>query len=395
MLLGHVAHADNVVPVLGDDDGRELVGGRELAPRAHRELPPLALHAAARDLRVLDPDRPLEVRGLHPAARHALRIEPDAHRVPALAADEDRADAGEPLETLLQHQLAGLGQVEPAVPVARERDKARRVAGYDYVGEFVAFDPVTGKRAWTYRSPGGEAMTASALATAGGIVFGGTVDREFFALDSATGQLLWRTRLNGDISGSPIAFQVSGRQYVAIAAGGKPGPSTSFAGLTNVRLSQGSAALHVFALPDPRDLQPPGRSGAPPTPVERSGVAASPAPAGSGRGASAVPASAGPGLFTAAQAARGQEVFSRSCANCHRVADQTGAAFRAKWASGGLGSLFNVISRTMPVNAAGSLSKADYAAIIAFMLGESGYPAGPSELPADPDALAKAQLPSR
>ena len=286
-------------------------------------------------------------------------------------------------------------EYRPGIVLNGVSHRARRVAGYDYVGEFVAFDPVAGKRAWTYRSPGGEAMTASALATAGGIVFGGTVDREFFALDSATGQLLWRTRLNGDISGSPIAFQVSGRQYVAIAAGGKPGPSTSFAGLTNVRLSQGSAALHVFALPDPRDLRPPGRGGAPPTPVERSGVAGSAAPAGSGRGASAVPASTGPGLFTAAQAARGQEVFSRSCANCHRVADQTGAAFRAKWASGGLGSLFNVISRTMPVNAAGSLSQADYAAIIAFMLGESGYPAGPSELPADPDALAKAQLPSR
>jgi hypothetical protein len=43
--------------------------------------------------------------------------------------------------------------------------------------------------------------------------------------------------------------------------------------------------------------------------------------------------------------------------NCPRVADQTGAAFRAKWASGGAWfSLFNVISRTMPVNAAGSLS---------------------------------------
>ena len=62
-------------------------------------------------------------------------------------------------------------------------------------------------------------------------------------------------------------------------------------------------------------------------------------------------------VHTAVQAARGQQVFSQSCGNCHRVADQTGAAFRAKWASGGLGSLFNVISKTMPVNAAGSLAR--------------------------------------
>ena len=61
---------------------------------------------------------------------------------------------------------------------------AKRAPGYDYVGEFVAFDPVTGKRAWAYRAPGGAAMTASALATAGGVVFGGTADRQFFALDT-------------------------------------------------------------------------------------------------------------------------------------------------------------------------------------------------------------------
>jgi alcohol dehydrogenase (cytochrome c) len=100
-------------------------------------------------------------------------------------------------------------------------------------------------------------------------------------------------------------------------------------------------------------------------------------------------------LFTAAQAVRGQQVFSQSCVRCHRVADQTGAAFRAKWASGGLGVLFNVISRTMPENAGGSLSKADYAAIIAYMLSESGYPPGPSDLPDDPDLLAKARLSPR
>ena len=55
----------------------------------------------------------------------------------------------------------------------------KRAPGYDYVGEFVAFDPTTGARRWTYRTASGAAMTASALATAGGLVFGGTADRQF------------------------------------------------------------------------------------------------------------------------------------------------------------------------------------------------------------------------
>ena len=87
----------------------------------------------------------------------------------------------------------------------------KMVPGYDYIGEFVAFNPVTGQRAWEYRSENGAAMTASALATAGGIVFGGTADRRFFALDANNGDVLWETRLNGDISGAPVTFEVDGR----------------------------------------------------------------------------------------------------------------------------------------------------------------------------------------
>jgi outer membrane protein assembly factor BamB len=57
-------------------------------------------------------------------------------------------------------------------------------------------------------------MTASALATAGGIVFGGTADRQFFALHTGTGELLWQMRLSGDISGAPVTFEHAGKQYV-------------------------------------------------------------------------------------------------------------------------------------------------------------------------------------
>ena len=128
--------------------------------------------------------------------------------------------------------------------------KVKMAPGYDYVGEFVAFDPVNGRRAWTYQPPGGAAMTASALATGGGIVFGGTSDRRFFALDTETGAPLWTTRLNGDISGAPVTFEIDGRQYLAVGAGGRIGQATFYAGLTDTTIPQGSGVMWVFALPE-------------------------------------------------------------------------------------------------------------------------------------------------
>jgi alcohol dehydrogenase (cytochrome c) len=128
--------------------------------------------------------------------------------------------------------------------------RAKMAPGYDYIGEFVAFDPVTGKRRWEYRTPGGAAMTASALATAGGIVFGGTADRYLFALDTDSGKRLWQTRLNGDISGAPITFEVGGRQYLAVGAGGRIAQTTSYARLTNTDVPLGSGVIWVFALPE-------------------------------------------------------------------------------------------------------------------------------------------------
>ncbi len=127
--------------------------------------------------------------------------------------------------------------------------RVKRVPDYDYIGEFVAFNPLTGQRAWERRFPGGAAMTAAALSTAGGLVFGGTADRRLFALDADTGALLWERRLNGDISGAPITFEVDGRQYLAVGAGGRIGQTTSYARLTNTRLPQGTGVMWVFALP--------------------------------------------------------------------------------------------------------------------------------------------------
>ncbi|HEY7449659.1 MAG TPA: PQQ-binding-like beta-propeller repeat protein [Vicinamibacterales bacterium] len=272
----------------------------------------------------------------------------------------------------------------------------KRAPGYDHVGEFVAFDPVTGKRAWTYRTPSGAAMTASALSTAGGLVFGGTADRQFFALNSDTGGLLWQMRLNGDISGAPVTFSIGGKQYVAVGAGGRTGPTTSFAPLTNSDIAQGSGVMWVFAVPTEQDNKVSTQKPSRPVIMSTSGVPAQPTASSTGNtGVSATAAggrSALDGVFTAGQAARGKERFDQSCAMCHKIEEQAGASFGAKWGNGTLGDLFTVMSTTMPQGKPGSLSADDYSSIVAFYLSQSGYPAGATDLPADPAALTTVRV---
>jgi alcohol dehydrogenase (cytochrome c) len=232
--------------------------------------------------------------------------------------------------------------------------------GYDYVGEFVAFDPVTGERAWTFRPPSGAPMTASALATAGGLVFGGTADRQFFALSSDNGELLWQTRLNGDVSGAPVTYELGGKQYVAVASGGRAAPTTTLGRLVGVDVPQGSGVMWVFALPDaePRQVPRPTRRD---QPVR----------------------SLGDGVFTANQAEQGKQSFAQECSGCHQAANYTGANFAAKWGEGTLGDVYQDMALAMPPANAGGLTPATYASIVAFFASESGYPPGNTALPGD------------
>jgi quinoprotein glucose dehydrogenase len=60
------------------------------------------------------------------------------------------------------------------------------------------------------------------IVTAGGLLFIGATnyDRKFRAFDKLTGQLLWETTLPFSGNATPITYEVEGRQFVAIAAGG-------------------------------------------------------------------------------------------------------------------------------------------------------------------------------
>jgi alcohol dehydrogenase (cytochrome c) len=232
--------------------------------------------------------------------------------------------------------------------------------GYDFVGEFVAFDPVTGERAWTYRPESGAPMTASALATAGGLVFGGTADRQFFALHSETGKLLWQTRLNGDVSGAPVSYTLDGKQYIAVASGGRAAPTTTLGRLVGVDVPQGTGVMWVFALPEatPRTVPRPTRSDRPRR-------------------------SLGEGVFTANQAAQGKALFAQECDVCHELENYTGANFAVKWGGGTLADVYQDFALAMPPANAGGLTPATYASIVAYFASESGFPTGNAELPGD------------
>jgi len=84
-------------------------------------------------------------------------------------------------------------------------------------GRLVAWNLQTRQIAWTHRQRA--ALTTGTLATAGGLVFSGSVDRRFKAFNDQTGKELWSARLNDVPSSAPIAYEVKGKQYVAVVVG--------------------------------------------------------------------------------------------------------------------------------------------------------------------------------
>jgi S-disulfanyl-L-cysteine oxidoreductase SoxD len=94
------------------------------------------------------------------------------------------------------------------------------------------------------------------------------------------------------------------------------------------------------------------------------------------------------GVFTAAQAERGAGVYEEHCAACHDGADVdgpplTGAPFIDRWREDTLAGLFDFMKTQMPQTAPGSLSEAAYLDVLAHLLYENDFAAGPRELTKD------------
>jgi PQQ-dependent dehydrogenase (methanol/ethanol family) len=146
-----------------------------------------------------------------------------------------------------------------------------------YLGELVAWDAAKGQRAWSIKET--LPVYAGALATAGNLVFYGTLDKHFKAVDAATGKLLFDKQLECGIVGNPITYTApDGKQRVAIytgvgwlaggfaggtCPGGSSGESASSSAVsraaaavvpatgatTTAAAAPTSGMLHVFKLP--------------------------------------------------------------------------------------------------------------------------------------------------
>ena len=93
------------------------------------------------------------------------------------------------------------------------------------------------------------------------------------------------------------------------------------------------------------------------------------------------------GVYSAGQAARGQQIYQPQCAECHGNAMEgtvgpplVGDSFLSNWSARPLAHLVDKIQKTMPFNLPGSLSRPQSADLAAYILQAGKFPAGQVEL---------------
>jgi len=134
--------------------------------------------------------------------------------------------------------------------------------GEKNMGNFIAWDAGKGKIVWSV--PEQFSVWSGALATAGGVVFYGTLEGYLKAVDAKTGKELYKFKTPSGIIGNVTTYEHRGKQYVAILSGvgGWAGIGLA-AGLTDPQAGLGAVGgyaglrdytslggqLTVFALP--------------------------------------------------------------------------------------------------------------------------------------------------
>jgi PQQ-dependent dehydrogenase (methanol/ethanol family) len=85
-------------------------------------------------------------------------------------------------------------------------------------GNVVAIEPASGKIAWKFKTE--RPMWGGLITTAGGLVFAGRTKASFDAWNAKTGEHVWQYKLEVGANAPPSTYQINGKQYVVVAAGG-------------------------------------------------------------------------------------------------------------------------------------------------------------------------------
>lgn len=109
-------------------------------------------------------------------------------------------------------------------PITYKKGAAYLGAGFtikpnyeDHIGSLKAIDPATGEWKWEYKNPA--PLWGGVMTTAGGLVFFGTPEGEFKALDDETGAELFSFQTGSGIVGQPVTWEQDGEQYVSVVSG--------------------------------------------------------------------------------------------------------------------------------------------------------------------------------
>ena len=146
--------------------------------------------------------------------------------------------------------------IDPGKPIEGQFFNAgsqRSVPSPSSKPHIAAYDPVTGKKHWTHETKG--LNVSSLMSTGGGLIFGGDLFGNAWALDARTGEKLWSFNMGGGVSNKPISYAVNGRQYIAVGAGA----FAAGVGLTlrvwpelKSQMPPLGSSIFVFALPQRR-----------------------------------------------------------------------------------------------------------------------------------------------
>jgi cytochrome c len=106
------------------------------------------------------------------------------------------------------------------------------------------------------------------------------------------------------------------------------------------------------------------------------------------------------GVYSDAQAKRGEAVYTQKCAGCHgpdltgadTAPSLTGPEFNSGWNDLSADDLAERVRTTMPGDAPGSLNRQDTIDVIAFIFAKDRFPSGQAELPAASEQLKQIKI---